>query len=150
MPNRTRERNYGRVRSTVATIAADRIEILLKESRENLDKNPKLSHRYVELARKISTRTKVRIPKEEKRYLCKGCGLPLIPGKNARVRILPGNSRIVITCLSCGKLKRYPFVRNRPDNLASKSMKPYIAQSSAHPRKQNNQLTQGSNSAHSL
>jgi ribonuclease P protein subunit RPR2 len=150
MPSRTRQRNYGRVRSTVATIAAERIEILLKEARSNFEKDPKFSRRYVELARKISTRTKVRIPSEEKRYLCKGCGLPLIPGRNARVRVLPGNSRIVITCLSCGKLKRYPFARKRPDILPSKSMKPYIAQSSAQPRKQNNQLTQSSKNAHSL
>jgi len=112
MPRRTHRRGYGTPRSTIGTIARERIEILLKQARENLDLNPRLSRRYVELAWKISTRTKVKIPPDEKHYLCKGCGLPLIPGRNARVRLLPGNSRIVITCLSCGRLRRYPFTKN--------------------------------------
>ena len=111
MPGKPRQRNYGRVRSTIASIAEERIQILLKQARKNLD-DETMSLRYVELAGKISKRTKVRIPPEEKRYLCKGCGLPLIPGKNARVRVVSRNPRIVITCLSCGKLKRYPFTRN--------------------------------------
>jgi ribonuclease P protein subunit RPR2 len=105
-------RNYGRVRASVSAIAQERIQILLSEARKSLDGNPTLSKRYTELAKKISMRTKVRIPSSEKRYICKGCGLPLIPGKNARVRILPGNPRIVITCLACGTLKRYPFSKN--------------------------------------
>ncbi len=110
---KSRQRSYGRVRSSVASIARERIDILLREARANVG-DVEMSRRYVELARKISKRTKVRIPSEEKRYLCKGCGLPLIPGKNARVRVLAGNPRVVITCLSCGTLRRYPFTkRNR-------------------------------------
>ena len=116
MPGKNR-RGY-KVRSAVKTIAAERIEILLLQAREMLEKNPQLSKRYVELAWKISMRTKVRIPSAEKRYLCKGCGQVLIPGRNARVRVLPGNPRIVITCLSCGRLKRYPFTRNFGGKMA--------------------------------
>jgi ribonuclease P protein subunit RPR2 len=112
MPARQR-RNYGKIRATVGAIAQERIEILLSESRKNLDHNPTLSKRYTQLAKKISMRTKVRIPAAEKRYICKHCGLPLIPGKNARIRVLPGNPRIVITCLECGALKRYPYTKNR-------------------------------------
>jgi len=115
MPKEDR-RGY-KVRAAVRTIARERIEILLQQAREMLDKNPGLSKRYVELAWKISTRTKVRIPSSEKRFLCKRCGIILIPGRNARVRVLPGNPRVVITCLSCGTLRRYPIShrgRTRP------------------------------------
>jgi len=110
------QRKYSRVRSEIATVARERIEILLGQARDFLDRDPKLARRYVELARKISMRTKVRIPTQDKRFLCKGCGLPLIPGRNARIRIIPGNTRIVITCLSCGRLRRYPYTRNRLKN----------------------------------
>ena len=96
----------------VNEIARERIDILLSEARKSLDHDTKLSMRYVELAKKISMRTKVKIPSEQKRYICKACGLPLVLGKNARVRILRGNSRIVVTCITCGALRRYPFSRN--------------------------------------
>ena len=110
MPGKNR-RGY-KVRSAVNAIARERIEILLDQAREMLDKNLKLSKRYVELAWKISMRTKVRIPPSEKRYLCKGCGTILIPGRNARVRVLPHNPRVVITCLTCGAFRRYPYTKN--------------------------------------
>jgi len=105
----SQKRSYGQVRAVVNEIARERINILLSEARKNLDRDTKLSKRYTELAWKISMRTKVKIPREQKQYICKSCGLPLIPGKNARVRILARNSRIVITCLNCGALRRYPF-----------------------------------------
>jgi ribonuclease P protein subunit RPR2 len=111
MKNRPAKRNSGKMRSAVATIARERIDILLDQAKEILPRNPDLSERYVELARKISTRTKVRIPREKKHYLCKNCGQPLVLGKNARVRLSPGNSRIIITCLNCGTLRRYPFTK---------------------------------------
>ena len=99
------------MRVAVNTIARERIEILLEQAKEKAVKEPKLAGRYVELARKISMRTKVRIPAGEKRYICRSCGQPLVPGRNARVRVLRGNPRIVITCLSCGAFRRYPFTK---------------------------------------
>lgn len=119
------KRGY-KIRSAVKTIASERIDILLRQARDMLDRDPKLSKRYVELARKISMRTKVRIPSSEKHFICKSCGTILIPGRNARVRVLPGNPRIVVTCLSCGGLRRYPFRKNP------------TATSPAHPRKREN------------
>lgn len=111
MAGKTSRRNYGKVRSAIASVAQERMQILLGQAKDVAGKDQKLSRRYVELARKISTRTKIRIPKEDKRYLCKGCGIALIPGLNARVRLRPRNTRVVITCLSCGAVKRYPFNR---------------------------------------
>ncbi len=106
---RKHRRSYRTTRSEVRTIALERIEILLRLAKEVTATDQGLARKYVELARKISTRTKVRIPSAEKRFLCKNCGLPLIPGRNARVRTTKGNPRVVITCLSCGAVKRYPF-----------------------------------------
>ncbi len=111
------------------------MQILLEQARDMARKDENLSKRYVELARKISMRTKIRIPREEKRYLCKGCGIALIPGLNARVRLSPKNIRVVITCLSCGTVKRYPFVRLKRKVDGSSVMKPYITPSSVSPKK---------------
>ncbi len=110
MPKKHR-RSYRTTRSEVRTIALERIEILLRLGKQIVATDQDLAKKYVELARKISMRTKIRIPSDEKRFLCKNCGLPLIPGRNARVRSAKGNPRVVITCLSCGVVKRYPFRR---------------------------------------
>jgi len=109
MGNRLMRRNYGKVRSAVATVAQERIEVLLHQAEEVLPQDVELSKRYVGLAKKISKRTKVRIPREKKHYLCKNCGQPLVLGKNARVRLSPVNSRIIISCLGCGAIRRYPY-----------------------------------------
>ncbi len=109
MGNRPTRRNYGKMRSAVATVARERIDILLRQAEEILAKDVKLSRRYVGLARKISKRTKVRIPREKKHYLCQNCGQPLVLGKNARIRLRPTNSRIIISCLGCGAIRRYPY-----------------------------------------
>ena len=108
MGNRPTRRNYGKMRSAVTAVARERIDLLLGQAVEILPRDTELAKRYVELARRISTRTKVRIPRDKKHYLCKNCGQPLIPGKNARIRLRSGNSRIIISCLSCGAFRRYP------------------------------------------
>jgi ribonuclease P protein subunit RPR2 len=109
MGNRLARRNYGKTRSAIATIARERIDILLHQAEENLAKDVELSKRYVGLAKRISKRTKIRIPREKKHYLCKNCSQPLVPGKNARIRLRPTNSRIIISCLGCGAIRRYPY-----------------------------------------
>ena len=113
MGNRDVRRNYSRVRSTIASVAEERMRILLEHARDAAREDGTLSRRYVGLARKISMRTKVRIPRAEKLYLCKECGIALLPGLNARIRLRPGKSRIAVTCLSCGGVRRYPVLRKR-------------------------------------
>ncbi len=127
-------RNYGKTRVAVASVARERIEILVAQAREMVEKNEDLSRRYVDLARRISKRTKVRIPSDLKRYLCKDCGIALVPGRNAKVRLRARNSGIVTTCLSCGGVRRYPVTR-RIELERRCAMKPYIAQTVASSKK---------------
>jgi ribonuclease P protein subunit RPR2 len=108
MGSKNARRNYGKTRAAVASVATERFQILLDQARKMALTDEKLSRRYVSLARKISSRTKVRIPRESKMYLCKGCGLALVPGHNAKVRLHAHTTGIVISCLSCGAVKRYP------------------------------------------
>jgi len=121
-PSRDRggpRRGYGAKRSLVNTIARERIQILLAHARTKTRAGElDLARRYVQLAKNISTRTKVRIPTGDKWFLCKNCLLPLIPGFNARVRLSPENSYVSITCLECHSIKRHPYSRekSRPKN----------------------------------
>ena len=89
-------------------IAQESIRDLFRLSEEMYEKGEYgLSSRYLELARKISLRIRVKIPKELKLRYCKHCFTPLVPGKSCRVRIK--KRRIIYTCLNCGKIRRYPL-----------------------------------------
>jgi ribonuclease P protein subunit RPR2 len=133
-------RNYGNARAAVASIARERIEILIAKAREMVEKDPEISRRYVDLAWRISERTKVRIPSDLKRYLCKGCGIVMIPGTNERVRVHARDNGVVITCLSCGTVKRYPVSRRIGARTEHVSMKTYIVQSEPFTKKNSNKI----------
>jgi len=71
-----------------------------------------LANRYVYIARKISMRYKIKIPKEFKHRICKNCYKYLIPGINCRIRIYRG--KLIIYCDSCKKYTRIPIKGDRP------------------------------------
>lgn len=90
------------------SIAKNRIERLFKLAEECAFHNKlELSNRYIFLARKISMRYLVPIPKKFKRRFCKHCYYYLIPGNNCRVRIY--RSKIVVNCCNCKKYTRIPL-----------------------------------------
>lgn len=86
-------------------IAKKRIEKLFKlaEKKAKLGQID-LSHRYIQIARKISMRYLVKIPKELKKKYCKHCYSYLLLNKNCRVRISRG--KIIIYCKNCKKYTR--------------------------------------------
>lgn len=95
-------------------IAEERIELLYEFARGVFKEDPLLANRYVEVARRIGMRCEVRIPQELKRFTCRACGSFLVPGANCRVRTKPGKGPIVVvTCLNCGEIKRYPTSKER-------------------------------------
>jgi len=99
---------------TVKQIAMQRIRTLFSLAKEVIHEDPKLAQRYVELARKIAMRTRLRLPKEYRRMVCRHCKSFILPGVNCRVRIQPKREpHIVITCLNCGKHTRIPLKNRR-------------------------------------
>jgi ribonuclease P protein subunit RPR2 len=87
-------------------IALERIKILLERAQKMKNEDYELARRYVELARRIATRYRIRIPKELKMTFCKKC---LYPYRSDKVRIRVRKSRVIITCLNCGYEKRIPI-----------------------------------------
>jgi len=90
-------------------IARKRIEKLFKLANENFNDHPERSHRYIQLARKIAMKFNIRLSQEHKKHVCKKCYKYIVYGKNSRVR--KNKKGIVITCLECGHVMRYPYER---------------------------------------
>jgi len=95
----------GRDKKQQKAIAAHRIEWLFHLA-EQAAFEGKLhrADRYVELARKISMRYLVPIPKEFKRRFCTHCYRYLLPGITCRVRISRG--MIITYCSQCKSYTR--------------------------------------------
>lgn len=87
-------------------IANKRISELFEQAAFQFNKNPDLSDRYVEIARKIAMKYKVRIPKELKRRFCKHCHKYIVPGVNSRVRLT--KQKVVYYCSNCRRYMRFP------------------------------------------
>ena len=66
-----------------------------------------LSDRYVKLARKLSMKYLVQIPKEYKRFFCKHCYSYLYPDITCRMRI--SKRKIILFCKKCKKFTRISF-----------------------------------------
>jgi len=66
----------------IRDIALQRIENLFNLAINNIKSNPSLSHRYIEIAIKISQRTRVKIPRNLKYFICKSCHSLLYPWNN--------------------------------------------------------------------
>ncbi len=101
------KKRYKQKAKTNRKIALERVKILFEQAKKIFKEDPKLAHRYVYLARKISMRFKVRIPRELKRKFCKHCYKYLVPNINCRVRI--HNGHVVYYCLECKKYMRFKY-----------------------------------------
>ncbi|MBI5158837.1 ribonuclease P [Candidatus Micrarchaeota archaeon] len=88
-------------------IVRERIERLFSLAKQNFSPHPERSKRYMNIARRLSTRYLVRFSSEQKKQFCKQCSAFLAVGKNARVRLREG--KIELKCLECGKVKSTPF-----------------------------------------
>ena len=91
----------------------ERIEKLMEMAERA---GPERQRRYIELARRISERTRTPIPRPLKRRICKGCGGLLVPGRTATVRTEKGKK--TLRCMECGELRVWPYkpAREKNDN----------------------------------
>lgn len=103
------KRRHSKKPAEQRAIAEERIRELFRQADSMFSRSRKLADRYVELARKISMKYKVRIPRQLKRRFCKHCHCYLKPGVNCRVRIAKG--RVIYYCLSCKRFMRFGISR---------------------------------------
>ena len=101
-----------RYKRLLRDLVAQRIRILYSIALEAARKGDHTqASRVGSLIRLLSMRTRVRIPRNIKRGLCKNCNMPLIPGVTSRVRLRSQGkfSYKVQTCINCGWIHRYPY-----------------------------------------
>ncbi|RLI13583.1 ribonuclease P [Candidatus Bathyarchaeota archaeon] len=95
-------------------IALRRIRRLFELALQVVHDEPELADRYVEIARRIAMRARVKLPREYKRLVCKRCKRFIVPGLTCRVRLQPRREpHVVITCLRCGGIYRIPIKGRR-------------------------------------
>lgn len=95
----------------VKAVAAGRVEKLLVLAEKNAKTKPLRARRYVQLACRIASRCKVRVPVEWKRRFCKKCFAFWVPGKNVKVRANSRTKCVERTCTECGFKKRYGYAK---------------------------------------
>lgn len=95
-------------------LAKQRIIKLLRMADSIYRTEPGLAIKYGELARRISLRSRVKIPREWRSRFCKRCGVLLFPGLNASIRTRERRfPHIVIKCDICGSIRRIPYLREK-------------------------------------
>jgi ribonuclease P protein subunit RPR2 len=92
---------FNKQKSDEKSIARERIIHLFNEAKSA---DEEYADKYVQMARKISSRFKVRVPKEFSTLFCRKCSSYLSP-KRSRTRIRKGV--IIKYCLKCGNYRRY-------------------------------------------
>lgn len=101
----------GRRPGWIMRIANERIDILFQLADKEFSRHPERSHRYVELARRISKKYNLRIPRKWRRRFCKNCYKFLKPGYNCRIRLSKG--KVHYKCLECGRIMRFPYTKEK-------------------------------------
>jgi len=88
-------------------IAMERMEILIENAISNAKINPKLSQRQAYIARRISTRHKIRMPYNLRMVFCKKCKSFIVPGISSRIRLGRTSVKSIrISCNLCGHTYR--------------------------------------------
>ena len=91
-------------------IAQERVKTLFNLAEQAFRENPQQAQRYVELARKIAMRARIRLPRELRRRVCRRCNAYLVPGATSRTRIRQEREpHVAVTCLRCGAVTRIPL-----------------------------------------
>jgi ribonuclease P protein subunit RPR2 len=88
------------MKERVTDLVLERMQILIKNALKNGRSNPELAERQALLAKRLSTKYRVRMPYELRMNYCKKCKKFIVPGFTARIRL--GRSAIKSIRITCG------------------------------------------------
>ena len=81
----------------------ERMQILIDNAITNARTDPELSQRQASIARRISTKYKIRMPYHLRIVFCKKCKSFIAPGINSRIRLGRTSVKSIrISCNLCG------------------------------------------------
>ena len=85
----------------------ERMQILIDSAISNARTDLDLSQRHASIARRISTKYKIRMPYHLRMVFCKKCKLFIAPGINSRIRLGRASVKSIrISCNLCGHTYR--------------------------------------------
>ena len=85
----------------------ERMQILIDSAITNARTDPELSQRHASIARRISTKYKIRMPYHLRMVFCKKCKSFIAPGINSRIRLGGASVKSIrISCNLCGHTYR--------------------------------------------
>ena len=85
----------------------ERMQILIDSAISNARTDPELSKRQASIARRISTKYKIRMPYHLRIVFCKKCKSFIAPGLNSRIRLGRTSVKSIrISCNLCGHTYR--------------------------------------------
>ena len=91
----------------VYKIAMERMQILVDNAISNARTDPELSQRQASIARRISSKYKIRMPYYLRMVFCKKCKSFIAPGINSRIRLGRTSVKSIrISCNLCGHTYR--------------------------------------------
>jgi len=95
------------VKPIVYKIAMERMQILIDNAISNARTDPELSQRQASIARRISSKYKIRMPYDLRIVFCKKCKSFIAPGINSRIRLGRTSVKSIrISCNLCGHTYR--------------------------------------------
>ncbi|MDH5417761.1 MAG: RNase P subunit [Nitrosopumilus sp.] len=95
------------MKPAIRKIALERMQILIDNAVSNARTNPELSQQQALLARRISTRYKIRMSFNLRMVFCKKCKSFIAPGINSRIRLGRTSVKSIrISCNLCGHTYR--------------------------------------------
>lgn len=95
------------MKSDAKQVALERMHILTKKALSNARKNPELAQRQAGMARRISTKYRIKLPYEIRMNFCKKCKMFIAPGVSSRIRLGRSTLKSVrITCSYCNHTYR--------------------------------------------
>ena len=85
----------------------ERMQILIDNAISNARTDPELSQRQASIARRISSKYKIRMPYDLRIVFCKKCKSFIAPGVNSRIRLGRTSVKSIrISCNLCGHTYR--------------------------------------------
>ena len=85
----------------------ERMQILIDNAISNARTDPELSQRQASIARRISSKYKIRMPYDLRIVFCKKCKSFIAPGVNSRIRLGRTSIKSIrISCNLCGHTYR--------------------------------------------
>ncbi len=91
------------MKPAVRKVAMERMEILIRTAISNARSDPDLATRQAMLARRISTRYRIRMPYHLRMMFCRKCKSFIAPGIGSRIRVGRSHAKSIrVSCLLCG------------------------------------------------